>query len=173
VPRGQGLLLPWFKPERCARIHPLGVWPRPAACVHNGALCMSSPSLGAPCPERFPKIPSSFTSCVLSRAEATRRQPGGRHAHPYRRSPLRLLNLRPGLVAVQQPDNTRAHPTGDLPYPCTTCGKAFLRSKDLTRNERTHTGDCPYTCTTWAWHSLESCRSARILWHVSSGQGSE
>ena len=41
----------------------------------------------------------------------------------------------------------RTH-SGDRPYPCTTCGMAFSRSTNLTAHERTHTGHRPYACTT-------------------------
>lgn len=36
--------------------------------------------------------------------------------------------------------------TGEKPYACLDCGKAFVRSSHLTQHRRTHTGERPYHC---------------------------
>jgi KRAB domain-containing zinc finger protein len=41
----------------------------------------------------------------------------------------------------------RAH-SGDRPYSCTTCGKAFSRSGNLATHVRSHAGDRRYNCMT-------------------------
>ena len=38
--------------------------------------------------------------------------------------------------------------TGDRPFACTTCGKAFSTSHNLVKHMRIHTGDRPYAFTT-------------------------
>ncbi|XP_029841646.2 zinc finger protein 33B [Ixodes scapularis] len=35
---------------------------------------------------------------------------------------------------------------GEKPFECDTCGRRFGYSSHLTRHKRTHTGDCPYVC---------------------------
>jgi KRAB domain-containing zinc finger protein len=36
--------------------------------------------------------------------------------------------------------------TGDKPYQCDICGKAFSENGSLQTHSRTHTGNKPYTC---------------------------
>ena len=36
--------------------------------------------------------------------------------------------------------------TGEKPYQCRYCIKAFCRSDDRTKHERIHTGETPYQC---------------------------
>lgn len=36
--------------------------------------------------------------------------------------------------------------TGEKPYKCQECSRAFARSTDLKRHMRTHTGEKPYKC---------------------------
>lgn len=38
------------------------------------------------------------------------------------------------------------HSTGERPYPCNACDKAFGRSHDLRRHQRIHTDSKPYAC---------------------------
>ncbi len=40
----------------------------------------------------------------------------------------------------------RTH-TGDRPFPCTVCGRAFIDSSSLNKHIRAHTGEKPYRCT--------------------------
>ncbi|NXP11674.1 ZN271 protein, partial [Thinocorus orbignyianus] len=36
--------------------------------------------------------------------------------------------------------------TGERPFPCAHCPKAFRRRTDLIIHERVHTGECPFAC---------------------------
>ena len=56
-------------------------------------------------------------------------QPDETHAHPYR-TPLRLHNLRPGLFGARKPDKAHAQPYR-TPYACTACGQAFSDTSNL------------------------------------------
>ena len=39
--------------------------------------------------------------------------------------------------------------TGDKPYKCDVCDKAFSHSNNLQRHAMIHTGDKPYKCDVW------------------------
>jgi hypothetical protein len=54
--------------------------------------------------------------------------------------------VRPGLQVPKGPDDAPSGASGDKPYSCHACSKAFATSSNLTLHLWVHSGDKPYSC---------------------------